>query len=228
MPPDNRVNAIHAVLMNDGKVLLIAGSGNKEDMFATKALKSMVYDPATGQSKMIPVPDDMFCGGQTVLPDGRVLFAGGTQRYEKLDGAVTNAAGAMRIKNENPTAPRFLPAGTEFVSPGGQKYRSDFDTTVPPAAKTGTGAADQGHRVRGEGLRRGRAGRPAGGRRQPRQVLHRRSEPGRREEPLRARRADDPGQAGLPGHRQGLHVRPEDRAVDRDPEHEPGPLVPDA
>jgi hypothetical protein len=140
IPPDNRVNAIHAVTLNDGKVLLIAGSGNKEDMFATKALKSLVYDPATGQSKMIPVPDDMFCGGQTVLPDGRVLFAGGTQRYEKLDGAVTNAAGAMRIKNENPTAPRFLPAGTEFTSPTGQKYRSDFDTTVPPAEKTGTGA----------------------------------------------------------------------------------------
>ena len=139
VPPDNRVNSIHAVLLNDGKVLLIAGSGNKEDMFATKALKSMVYDPATGASKMIPVPDDMFCGGQTVLPDGRVLFAGGTQRYEKLDGAVTNAAGAMRIKNENPNAPRFLPAGTEFVSPTGQKYRSDFDTTVPPAVKTGTG-----------------------------------------------------------------------------------------
>ena len=140
IPPDNRVNAIHAVTLNDGKVLLIAGSGNKEDMFATKALKRLVYDPATGQSKMIPVPDDMFCGGQTVLPDGRVLFAGGTQRYEKLDGAVTNAAGAMRIKNENPAAPRFLPAGTEFTSPTGQKYRSDFDTTVPPAEKTGTGA----------------------------------------------------------------------------------------
>ena len=139
VPPDNRVNAIHAVLMSDGKVLLIAGSGNKEDMFATKALKSMVYDPTTGQSKMIPVPDDMFCGGQTVLPDGKVLFAGGTQRYEKLDGAVTNAAGAMRIKNENPNAPRTLPAGTEFTSPSGQKYRSDFDATVPPAVKTGTG-----------------------------------------------------------------------------------------
>jgi hypothetical protein len=135
VPPDQRVNSIHAVLLSTGKVLLIAGSGNKEDMFATKALKSLVYDPATGQSTMIPVPDDMFCGGQTVLPDGRVLFAGGTQRYEKLDGAVTHAAGAMRVRNESPDAPRFLPAGTEFVAASGQKYHSDYDLTVPPAAK---------------------------------------------------------------------------------------------
>ena len=78
----------------------------------------------------------MFCGGQTVLPDGRVLVAGGTQRYEKLDGAVTNAAGAMRIRNESPDGGHVLPAGTEFVSPSGQKYRSGADTTLPPASKT--------------------------------------------------------------------------------------------
>jgi hypothetical protein len=124
------------VLLSTGKVLLIAGSGNKEDMFATKALKSLVYDPTTGRSRMIPVPDDMFCGGQTVLPDGRVLFAGGTQRYEKLDGAVTRAAGAMRVRNESPDAPRSLPAGTEFLGPTGQRYRSDYDLTVPRATKT--------------------------------------------------------------------------------------------
>jgi hypothetical protein len=140
IPPDRRVNSIHAVMMDNGKVLLIAGSGNKEDMFATKALKSLVYDPTTGASTEIPVPDDMFCGGQTVLPDGRVLVAGGTQRYEKLDGAVTNAAGAMRVRNESPDGGRVLPAGTEFVAPSGQKYRSDFDVTLPPATKTGSGA----------------------------------------------------------------------------------------
>ncbi len=136
IPSDRRVNSIHAALLNTGKVLLIAGSGNKEDMFATKALKSLLYDPRTGQSRMIPVPDDMFCGGQTVLPDGRLLFAGGTQRYEKLDGAVTNAGGGLVVKNEDPDAPRTLRAGTEFVGAvSGKRYRSAFDVTVPPAAK---------------------------------------------------------------------------------------------
>ncbi|MDD7968031.1 radical copper oxidase GlxA [Actinomycetospora lemnae] len=142
VPPTDRVNAIHAALLPTGKVLLIAGSGNKEDLFATKALKSLLYDPRDGSSRMIPVPDDMFCGGQTLLPDGRLLVAGGTARYEKLDGAVTHAAGAMRVKNEDPDVARPVPAGTEFVSPAGLRYRSTRDALVPPAAKitTSTGA----------------------------------------------------------------------------------------
>ena len=139
VPPDQRVNAMHGAVLRDGKVLLIAGSGNKENMFATHALKSLLYDPVTGASRMIPVPDDMFCGGQLILPDGKLLVAGGTQRYEKLDGAVTNAAGAMRVKNESPNGPpRTLPQGTEFVSPDGRRYRSANDVTVPPAVKTPT------------------------------------------------------------------------------------------
>lgn len=141
IPATDRVNAIHAALLSTGKVLLIAGSGNKEDMFATRALKSMIYDPATGASRVIPVPDDMFCGGQTMLPDGRLLFAGGTQRYEKLDGAVTNAAGAMTVKNENPDAPYVLPEGAIFVSPAGQRFRATQSVTLPPAAKNGRGRA---------------------------------------------------------------------------------------
>ncbi|GLZ49000.1 hypothetical protein Acsp06_51850 [Actinomycetospora sp. NBRC 106375] len=143
VPDANRVNAIHAALLSTGKVLLIAGSGNKEDMFATRALKSLLYDPATGESKMIPVPDDMFCGGQTTLPDGRLLVAGGTQRYEKLDGAVTNAAGTMTVKNENPNLPMTLPAGTVFVSPTGVRYRADAETVLPPAQKVGQGRRTQ-------------------------------------------------------------------------------------
>ncbi|GAA4889176.1 kelch motif-containing protein [Actinomycetospora straminea] len=139
VPEESRVNAIHAALLSSGKVLLIAGSGNKEDMFATRALKSLLYDPATGATRMIPVPDDMFCGGQTTLPDGRLLVAGGTQRYEKLDGAVTNAAGAMTVKNEDPNVPRVLPAGTVFVGPTGLRYRATQEVRLDPAQKTGQG-----------------------------------------------------------------------------------------
>ena len=44
----HRSAAIHAVLLNNGKVLLVAGSGNDPDAFAAGTFTSAVYDPATG------------------------------------------------------------------------------------------------------------------------------------------------------------------------------------
>jgi hypothetical protein len=139
LPDANKVNAIHAAVLPSGKILLIAGSGNKEDMFRAGTFKSAVYDPATGQSKIVPTPDDMFCSGHTFLANGNLLVAGGTQRYEKLDGAVTHAAGGLRVKNESPDgAPRPFKAGTEFRSPEGLVYRATHDFVVKPATKVAT------------------------------------------------------------------------------------------
>ncbi|WP_433784504.1 galactose oxidase-like domain-containing protein [Actinomycetospora sp. CA-101289] len=136
LPDDQKVNAIHAAVLPTGRILLVAGSGNKEDMFNAGTFKSLVYDPATGRSRVIPTPDDMFCAGHAFLASGNLLIAGGTQRYERLDGAVTNAAGGVTVKNENPdAAPREFPAGTEFRSPEGLVYRATHPFTVRPAAK---------------------------------------------------------------------------------------------
>jgi sugar lactone lactonase YvrE len=38
---------------------------------------------------MPPTPTDVFCAGQTILPDGRVLVAGGTERYDPFVGLKT-------------------------------------------------------------------------------------------------------------------------------------------
>jgi hypothetical protein len=77
----------------------------------------------------------MFCAGHAFLPDGRLLVAGGTQRYEVLESEVTRAAGPMRVKNEFPDAGRDFPAGTEFVAPDGRRYRATAAFTLPPATK---------------------------------------------------------------------------------------------
>jgi hypothetical protein len=139
LPDDQLVNAIHAAVLPTGRILLIAGSGNKEDMFNAGTFKSLVYDPATGRSRVIPTPDDMFCAGHTFLASGNLLIAGGTQRYERLDGAVTNAAGGVTVKNEDPdAAPRTFPAGTEFRSPEGLVYRATHPFVVQPATKVAT------------------------------------------------------------------------------------------
>ncbi|MFC5136912.1 galactose oxidase-like domain-containing protein [Actinomycetospora rhizophila] len=139
LPDDQKVNAIHAAVLPTGRILLIAGSGNKEDMFNAGTFKSLVYDPATGRSRVVPTPDDMFCSGHTFLASGNLLVAGGTQRYERLDGAVTNAGGGVIVKNEDPdSAPIPFPAGTEFRSPEGLVYRATHPFTVEPATKVAT------------------------------------------------------------------------------------------
>ncbi|MDH6577093.1 hypothetical protein P3T29_002746 [Kitasatospora sp. MAP5-34] len=135
-PTEFRINAIHATLLRTGKILIIAGSGNDQNSFDAGTFKSLLWDPVKYTYKLVPTPKDMFCGGHTSLPDGQVLVAGGTLRYEALDGAVKKAAGTMRVRNENPDAPRTFPKGTTFTAPDGREYLSTADVTVPAATKT--------------------------------------------------------------------------------------------
>nr|WP_254552911.1 kelch motif-containing protein [Kitasatospora sp. MMS16-BH015] len=144
LPTAFRVNAIHATLLRTGKILIIAGSGNDQSSFDAGTFKSLLFDPVRNSYKLVPTPKDMFCGGHTSLPDGRVLVAGGTLRYEQLDGAVKKAAGTMRVRNENPDGPRTFPKGTTFTAPDGRAYVSTAEVTVPAATKTVTPASRPG------------------------------------------------------------------------------------
>ncbi|MFF4652730.1 galactose oxidase-like domain-containing protein [Streptomyces sp. NPDC001380] len=148
IPEHFRVNAIHATLLRTGKVLIVAGSGNSRQNFDAGTFRSLLWDPVRNTYKLVPTPADMFCGGHTSLPDGRVLLAGGTLRYEALKGAVTRAAGTMRIRNEDPDHGHVLPRGTVFTAPDGRAYRSTARAVVPPAVKTTARAADRSGRRR--------------------------------------------------------------------------------
>ncbi|MFD8381373.1 galactose oxidase-like domain-containing protein [Streptomyces sp. NPDC059679] len=136
MPEKFHLNSIHAALLPTGKVLLIAGSGNNIKLFEGGTFKSTLWDPAKNTFKKIDTPKDMFCSGHTQLPDGRLLIAGGTARYEVLEGDVERAGGAMLIKNENPDKARVFPKGTLFRSPDGKEYASQTTVRVPRARKT--------------------------------------------------------------------------------------------
>ncbi|MFJ5834040.1 galactose oxidase-like domain-containing protein [Streptomyces sp. NPDC093089] len=135
VPAPYRVNAIHAALLHTGKVLLIAGSGNSQKNFDAGTFESVLWDPAQNTFKKIPTPEDFFCSGHSQLPDGRLLVAGGTARYEILDGEVKKAGGGMRVKNESPDKAVTLKKGTVFRSPSGVEYVSKFDVTVPKAKR---------------------------------------------------------------------------------------------
>jgi hypothetical protein len=133
LPAGLRVNAVHTALLQTGKLLIIAGSGNNQQYFAAGTFKTLLWDPVTGKGKLIPTPSDMFCGGHAFLPDGKLLVAGGTARYEELAENVKNAGGPMQLENNSLSKSPSVPRGTVFVSTDGQFYKSDIAVTAPTA-----------------------------------------------------------------------------------------------
>ncbi|MFD7546944.1 galactose oxidase-like domain-containing protein [Streptomyces sp. NPDC059816] len=87
LPTKNPVRSAHAVVLHNGKVLLIAGSGNSEEAFAAGTFTSAIYDPADGSYRIIPTPKDMFCAGHVQLRDGKVLVMGGNLSYPAANGS---------------------------------------------------------------------------------------------------------------------------------------------
>ncbi len=135
IPADRKINAVHAVMLNDGKVLIMAGSGNDIGNFNAGKFESEIYNPANNTFKLIKTPYDMFCSGHYILPDGNVLIAGGTARYEVLTSQIRFAAGIMSVANRSTTLSLRIPVGATFKSPTGQLYRSTTSVSIPPASK---------------------------------------------------------------------------------------------
>jgi hypothetical protein len=83
------INPVHIALLNTGKVLIVAGSGN----VATETnWQSAVWDWQAGTFSTQPVAWDMFCNGMVVLPDGRVFVNGGTVQYDPFYGSRRSSA----------------------------------------------------------------------------------------------------------------------------------------
>ena len=143
LPEEYRTQAVHAALLHTGKVLLVAGSGNNAQDFEAGSFTTIVWDPVTGDTKEVPTPEDLFCSGHAYLPNGNLLIAGGTRKYEVLADDVTRAAGVLTVKNERHDGPVTLPEGTRFTARG-HTYLSTEDVTVPPAHLMGDGSSMAG------------------------------------------------------------------------------------
>ena len=111
----SEVLAVHAALLPSGDVLFASGSGNSLTRFrspdfgdvAKKIWVSVVWDPTIspppgndtnffhpatphdGAGKVL----DFFCGGETFLPDGRLLSAGGTLVFAHPGAGFAGRAG---------------------------------------------------------------------------------------------------------------------------------------
>jgi hypothetical protein len=97
LPYSMTINPIHVALMHNGKILVIAGSGNCPSTLAgcpsgppyggANQSGAVVLDPIASNITQLSVGRDMFCNGMTVLADGQVLTTGGTLAYDPFKGS---------------------------------------------------------------------------------------------------------------------------------------------
>ena len=97
LPYPMPINPVHVALMNNGTVLIVAGSGN---LPTNTNYQAAVWDPRADTITTQPVAWDMFCNGMVVLPDGRVFINGGNLRYDPFLGEPRSSA-------YDPTTGRF-------------------------------------------------------------------------------------------------------------------------
>jgi len=83
LPYTMPINPIHVSLLNNGQVLVIAGSGNNPP---NTNLQAALWNPQAGTVTTQTIAWDMFCNGAIVLPDGRVFVNGGTKQYNPFLG----------------------------------------------------------------------------------------------------------------------------------------------
>jgi len=83
------INPVHLAVMNNGKVLIVAGSGN---LPTETNFRATVWTPQTGAFATQPVGWDMFCNAMVVLPDGRPFVNGGNLQYDPFHGEPRNSA----------------------------------------------------------------------------------------------------------------------------------------
>ncbi len=88
------INPIHAALMHNGKILMVAGSGNcppsqsgcprVRRMVRLMGPALAVYDPVAGTFTQLTLSWDMFCNGMVLLPDGRPFINSGTSAIRSI------------------------------------------------------------------------------------------------------------------------------------------------
>jgi len=97
LPNTIPINPVHATLLANGKILIVAGSGNCSPSLTgcpsgppygpSNGSGALLLDPVTGQTiRQFNLSWDMFCNGMVMLQDGRVLIDGGTIQYDPFYG----------------------------------------------------------------------------------------------------------------------------------------------
>ena len=95
------INPIHVALLYNGKILVVAGSGNCPPSLSgcpsgapygpSNKSGAALFDPVAGTITQFTVNWDMFCNGMVLLPDGRAFINGGTIQYDPFQGQLKSS-----------------------------------------------------------------------------------------------------------------------------------------
>jgi hypothetical protein len=111
---------VHASVLPDGSVLLMAGSGNDPAELAAGHFQSLLFFPDTCATFNLPTPGDLFCAGHAMLPNGNILVAGGTKQYDPFYGLRTSYeydwVHRQFVKVASMAGGRWYPGATELGS----------------------------------------------------------------------------------------------------------------
>lgn len=148
--------AVHAVLLPTGKILLFT----YDPADGTRGFAA-VWDPETGTSRRVDPPSDLWCAGQAVLADGRVVVVGGNLASStgNLNNKGLNQIWVFNPVNETwirqpdmrrgrwyPTATR-LPNGKVLITSGYDEtgtrtIDSDIEVFTPSSDPDGVGTVE--------------------------------------------------------------------------------------
>jgi hypothetical protein len=113
LPYTMPINPIHAAMLYNGSVLIIAGSGNYPP---NTTYQWALYNPQTGNINVQTMTWDMFCNGMSILPDGRPFISGGTIQYDPFFGqprsAIYDVASNSLVDAEPMAHGRWYPTTT--------------------------------------------------------------------------------------------------------------------
>ncbi len=95
------INPVHAAMLNNGKILIVAGSGNCPPSQSgcpsgppygpSNNSGALLFDPSAGTITQFTVAWDMFCNDMLVLSDGRVFINGGSIQYDPFLGVTKSS-----------------------------------------------------------------------------------------------------------------------------------------
>lgn len=162
------ISGVSAVLLNNAQVLFWSyDPAHWGDPAASNSGLTYLFNPTTREGQFIATPENIWCGGHTLLSDGRVFTAGGNLRYPDptapagstgwqgdLSSYTFSPVSRTWIKQPEMKVGRWYPTATKlpdnsvvitsgYNESGNQKISDVVELFTPSAAMNGVGTISQ-------------------------------------------------------------------------------------